>query len=99
MIYGSSTISSAHLWLIHWFIACGGTCRFQHKCPFVFKIVKHKPETVVLSATTMRSCLVFPHATVAHSGTYVCHAHESTQDQKAFASVNITVLGEKNTLK
>uniref|UniRef100_H2T1W6 Platelet-derived growth factor receptor beta n=2 Tax=Takifugu rubripes TaxID=31033 RepID=H2T1W6_TAKRU len=55
-------------------------------------IVKHKPETVVLSATTMRSCLVFPHATVAHSGTYVCHAHESTQDQKAFASVNITVL-------
>lgn len=42
----------------------------------------------------MRSCLVFPHATVAHSGTYVCHALESIQDQTAYASINVTVLGE-----
>lgn len=42
----------------------------------------------------MRSCLVFPHATVAHSGTYVCHVLESIQGQTAYASVNVTVLGE-----
>lgn len=42
----------------------------------------------------MRSCLVFPHATVAHSGTYICHVLESIQDQAAYASVNVTVLGK-----
>ncbi|XP_051935906.1 platelet-derived growth factor receptor beta [Hippocampus zosterae] len=46
----------------------------------------------VLSAMNMRSYLIFPHATLAHSGNYVCHAHEQVQDQTADASVNITVL-------
>lgn len=42
---------------------------------------------------SMRSYLIFPHATVAHSGNYVCHVHEHVLDQTASASVNITVLG------
>lgn len=42
----------------------------------------------------MRSSLLFPHATVAHSGTYVCHVFDSIQGQTAYASINITVLGE-----
>uniref|UniRef100_A0A3Q2YIU6 receptor protein-tyrosine kinase n=1 Tax=Hippocampus comes TaxID=109280 RepID=A0A3Q2YIU6_HIPCM len=48
--------------------------------------------TDVLSAMNMRSYLIIPHATLAHSGNYVCHAHEQVQDQTADASVNITVL-------
>ncbi|XP_039975631.1 platelet-derived growth factor receptor beta isoform X2 [Xiphias gladius] len=51
-----------------------------------------EPLTYVLSAMSMRSCLIFPRATVAHSGNYVCHVHEGVQDQTASASVNITVL-------
>uniref|UniRef100_A0A672J313 receptor protein-tyrosine kinase n=1 Tax=Salarias fasciatus TaxID=181472 RepID=A0A672J313_SALFA len=51
-----------------------------------------EPLTDVLSAMNMRSCLIFPLATVAHSGKYVCRVHEGVQDQTASASVNITVL-------
>ncbi|XP_074503661.1 platelet-derived growth factor receptor beta isoform X2 [Sebastes fasciatus] len=56
------------------------------------EVVEVEPLTDVLSAMHMRSCLIFPRATVAHSGSYVCHVHESVQDQMASASVNITVL-------
>ncbi|XP_078145117.1 platelet-derived growth factor receptor beta [Centroberyx gerrardi] len=51
-----------------------------------------EPLTDVLSAISMRSCLIFPRATLAHSGTYVCHVHEGVQDQSASANINITVL-------
>ncbi|XP_038555192.1 platelet-derived growth factor receptor beta [Micropterus salmoides] len=51
-----------------------------------------KPLTDVLSPTSMRSYLIYPNATVAHSGGYDCHVLESVQDQTASASVNITVL-------
>ena len=61
--------------------------------PFILKIIQAEPLTDVLSATSMRSCLIFPHTTVAHSGNYVCHALENVQDQLASASINITVLG------
>ena len=44
----------------------------------------------------MRSFLIFPHATVANSGNYVCHVLEPVLDQTASASVNITVLGQPN---
>ncbi|CAN9514948.1 unnamed protein product [Ophioblennius macclurei] len=54
--------------------------------------VNVEPLTDVLSAMNMRSCLIFPEATAAHSGEYVCHVHEGVQDQTASASVNITVL-------
>ncbi|KAK1904850.1 Platelet-derived growth factor receptor beta [Dissostichus eleginoides] len=50
------------------------------------------PLTDVLPNMNMRSCLIFPHATVANSGNYVCHVHEPVLDQTASASVNITVL-------
>ncbi|XP_076595337.1 platelet-derived growth factor receptor beta [Chaetodon auriga] len=56
------------------------------------EVVEVEPLTDVLSAMNMRSCLIFPQATVAHSGNYVCHVHEGVQDQTASASVNITVL-------
>lgn len=42
----------------------------------------------------MRSCLIYPYATVAHGGTYVCQFQESMKGQTAYASVNVTVLGE-----
>uniref|UniRef100_A0A7N8XWM8 receptor protein-tyrosine kinase n=1 Tax=Mastacembelus armatus TaxID=205130 RepID=A0A7N8XWM8_9TELE len=48
--------------------------------------------TDTLTNTDVRSYLIFPHATVAHSGNYVCHVHENVQDQTASASINITVL-------
>ncbi|XP_054647909.1 platelet-derived growth factor receptor beta [Dunckerocampus dactyliophorus] len=51
-----------------------------------------EPLTDVLSAMNMRSCLIFPNATLAHSGNYVCQVHEGVQDQTASANVNITVL-------
>ncbi|XP_034546139.1 platelet-derived growth factor receptor beta [Notolabrus celidotus] len=51
-----------------------------------------EPLTDVLSAMNMRSCLIFPQTTVAHSGNYICHVHEGVQDQTASASINITVL-------
>ena len=57
------------------------------------KLIDVEPLTDVLSATNMRSCLIFSRATVAHSGNYVCHVHEGMQDQRDSASVNITVLG------
>ncbi|XP_044061327.1 platelet-derived growth factor receptor beta [Siniperca chuatsi] len=56
------------------------------------EIVEVEPLTDVLSAMSMRSYLIFPRATVAHSGSYICHVHEGVQDQTASASVNITVL-------
>nr|XP_057919429.1 platelet-derived growth factor receptor beta [Doryrhamphus excisus] len=51
-----------------------------------------EPLTDFLSSMNMRSCLIFPRATLAHSGNYVCQVHEGVQDQTASASVNITVL-------
>lgn len=42
----------------------------------------------------MRSCLVFPHAMKAHSGTYVCRVNESVNGQTDSASITVTVLGE-----
>ncbi|KAK9518020.1 hypothetical protein VZT92_023349 [Zoarces viviparus] len=56
------------------------------------EVVEVEPLTDFLPVMNMRSCLIFPEATLAHSGSYVCHVHESIQDQKASASVNITVL-------
>ncbi|KAM9357184.1 platelet-derived growth factor receptor beta [Symphorus nematophorus] len=56
------------------------------------EVVEVEPLTDVLSSMNMRSCLIFPHATVAHSGKYICNVHEGVQDQTASASVNITVL-------
>ncbi|TNN64766.1 Platelet-derived growth factor receptor beta [Liparis tanakae] len=56
------------------------------------EVVDVEPQTDFLPLMTMRSCLIFPSATVAHSGHYVCHVDESTQDQRASASVDITVL-------
>lgn len=40
-----------------------------------------------------RSSYFFPSATVDQSGSYVCHVHDSIQDQRNSASINITVLG------
>ncbi|XP_030594711.1 platelet-derived growth factor receptor beta [Archocentrus centrarchus] len=51
-----------------------------------------EPLTDVLSAMSMRSCLIFSHTTVDNSGNYACYVHEGVQDQSAFASINITVL-------
>ncbi|XP_040903802.1 platelet-derived growth factor receptor beta [Toxotes jaculatrix] len=51
-----------------------------------------EPLTEVLPTMSMRSCLIYPQTTVAHSGNYVCNVHESVQDQTASASINITVL-------
>ncbi|KAM6924264.1 platelet-derived growth factor receptor beta [Xenentodon cancila] len=51
-----------------------------------------EPLTDVLSATSMRSFLIYSQAKVAQSGNYVCHLHEGVQDQISYASVNITVL-------
>ncbi|XP_061691843.1 platelet-derived growth factor receptor beta [Syngnathoides biaculeatus] len=51
-----------------------------------------EPLTDILSAMNMRSCLIFPRATLGHSGNYVCHVHESVRGQTDSASVNITVL-------
>ncbi|XP_030621486.1 platelet-derived growth factor receptor beta [Chanos chanos] len=48
--------------------------------------------TDVLSAMKMRSCLNITHTTLANSGQYVCHVHEGVLDQRASASINITVL-------
>uniref|UniRef100_A0A8C3A017 receptor protein-tyrosine kinase n=1 Tax=Cyclopterus lumpus TaxID=8103 RepID=A0A8C3A017_CYCLU len=59
---------------------------------FSWDIPNREPLTDFLPVMTMRSCLIFPSATVAHSGHYICHVHESIQDQRASASVNITVL-------
>ncbi|XP_068570767.1 platelet-derived growth factor receptor beta [Cebidichthys violaceus] len=56
------------------------------------EVIEVEPLTDFLPVMHMRSCLIFPEATLAHSGSYVCHVHESIQDQKASASVNITVL-------
>uniref|UniRef100_A0A8C5DK09 receptor protein-tyrosine kinase n=1 Tax=Gouania willdenowi TaxID=441366 RepID=A0A8C5DK09_GOUWI len=56
------------------------------------ELVEVEPLTDVLSAMNMRSCLIFPRTTVAHSGKYVCQVHEGVQDQTASASINITVL-------
>lgn len=58
-----------------------------------FQLVVVEPLTEFLPGTTMRSCLVFPRATLAHGGSYACHVHDSIQDQTASASVNVTVLG------
>ncbi|XP_019937957.2 platelet-derived growth factor receptor beta [Paralichthys olivaceus] len=56
------------------------------------ELIEVEPHTDILSATNMRSCLIFSRATVAHSGNYVCHAHDTIQDQRDSASINITVL-------
>ncbi|KAK2904101.1 hypothetical protein Q8A73_010758 [Channa argus] len=59
---------------------------------FPNKEVDVEPLTDILSSMNMRSCLIFPVATVAHSGDYICHVHESVQGHTASASVNITLL-------
>ncbi|KAM6953402.1 platelet-derived growth factor receptor beta isoform 2-T2 [Aplochiton taeniatus] len=51
-----------------------------------------EPLMDVLSTMNMRSCLIFPSATLACSGQYTCHVNESIQHQSASTSVNITVL-------
>lgn len=55
------------------------------------ELIEVEPLTDVLSMN-MRSCLIFPEASVAHSGSYKCHVREGVQEQTASASVNITVL-------
>uniref|UniRef100_A0A672YVZ5 receptor protein-tyrosine kinase n=1 Tax=Sphaeramia orbicularis TaxID=375764 RepID=A0A672YVZ5_9TELE len=56
------------------------------------QVIEVDPLTDVLSAMSMRSCLIFSQTTTAHSGNYICHVHEGVQDQTASASVTITVL-------
>ncbi|XP_073676069.1 platelet-derived growth factor receptor beta [Garra rufa] len=51
-----------------------------------------EPLTDVLSSMSMRSCLNITDVSLARSGQYVCHVHEGVQDQKASASIDITVL-------
>ncbi|XP_058653526.1 platelet-derived growth factor receptor beta isoform X2 [Onychostoma macrolepis] len=51
-----------------------------------------EPLTDVLSSMSMRSCLNITDVSLARSGQYVCHVHEGVQDQRASASINITVL-------
>ncbi|XP_050983515.1 platelet-derived growth factor receptor beta [Labeo rohita] len=51
-----------------------------------------EPLTDVLSSMSMRSCLNITDVSLARSGLYVCHVHEGVEDQKASASINITVL-------
>ncbi|XP_067242896.1 platelet-derived growth factor receptor beta [Chanodichthys erythropterus] len=51
-----------------------------------------EPLTDFLSATSMRSCLNITDISLARSGQYVCHVHESVQDIMASASIDITVL-------
>ncbi|XP_073710507.1 platelet-derived growth factor receptor beta [Misgurnus anguillicaudatus] len=53
---------------------------------------KIEPLTDVLSSLSMRSCLNITDVTLASSGEYFCHVHESVMDQKASASITITVL-------
>lgn len=52
-----------------------------------------EPLTEVLSNMNMRSCLIFPYTTVAHSGSYICHVHESVIGHTSSANVSIHVLG------
>uniref|UniRef100_A0A3Q3JWT3 receptor protein-tyrosine kinase n=1 Tax=Monopterus albus TaxID=43700 RepID=A0A3Q3JWT3_MONAL len=61
---------------------------------FSWDIPKREVEalTDVLSALLVRSFLIFPSVTVAHSGQYVCHVRESVHDQDATAAIAITVL-------
>lgn len=56
------------------------------------ELIEVEPLTEVLPSMNMRSCLIFPQATTAHSGNYVCHVHEGVQDQRTNASLSITVL-------
>lgn len=58
------------------------------------ELIDVKPLTDVLSSMNMRSCLIFPDASVVHSGNYKCHVREGVQEQTASASVNITVLDQ-----
>ncbi|XP_026213814.1 platelet-derived growth factor receptor beta [Anabas testudineus] len=51
-----------------------------------------EPLTEVLSNMNMRSCLIFPYTTVAHSGSYICHVHESVIGHTSSANVSIRVL-------
>ncbi|XP_021336701.1 platelet-derived growth factor receptor beta isoform X1 [Danio rerio] len=51
-----------------------------------------EPLTDVLSSMSMRSCLNITDVSLDRSGQYVCHVHEGVQDQRASASINITVL-------
>ncbi|XP_044219254.1 platelet-derived growth factor receptor beta [Thunnus albacares] len=56
------------------------------------EVVEVEPLTDVLTATIMRSCLIFPQAQMVNSGIYACHVQEGVLDQTASASINITVL-------
>lgn len=56
------------------------------------ELIEVEPLTDVLSSIYMRSCLIFPEASVAHSGIYKCHVREGVEEHTASASVDITVL-------
>uniref|UniRef100_A0A671KU48 receptor protein-tyrosine kinase n=1 Tax=Sinocyclocheilus anshuiensis TaxID=1608454 RepID=A0A671KU48_9TELE len=51
-----------------------------------------EPLTDVLSSMSMRSCLNITDVSLARSGQYDCHVHEGVLNQRASASINITVL-------
>uniref|UniRef100_A0A673KHU6 receptor protein-tyrosine kinase n=1 Tax=Sinocyclocheilus rhinocerous TaxID=307959 RepID=A0A673KHU6_9TELE len=51
-----------------------------------------EPLTDVLSSMSMRSCLNITDVSLARSGQYVCHVHEGVLNQRASASIDITVL-------
>uniref|UniRef100_A0A672SXN1 receptor protein-tyrosine kinase n=1 Tax=Sinocyclocheilus grahami TaxID=75366 RepID=A0A672SXN1_SINGR len=51
-----------------------------------------EPLTDVLSFMSMRSCLNITDVSLARSGQYVCHVQEGVLNQRASASINITVL-------
>ncbi|XP_029021293.1 platelet-derived growth factor receptor beta [Betta splendens] len=51
-----------------------------------------EPQTDNVANLNMLSSLMFPFTTAAHSGIYICDVHESVEDHRASASVNITVL-------
>uniref|UniRef100_A0A8C2GKX1 receptor protein-tyrosine kinase n=1 Tax=Cyprinus carpio TaxID=7962 RepID=A0A8C2GKX1_CYPCA len=51
-----------------------------------------EPFTDILSSRSMRSYLSITDVSLARSGQYVCNVYEGVQNQKASASINITVL-------
>lgn len=59
---------------------------------FPNKDVDLEPLTDVLSRMSMRSCLNISNATLAHSGSYMCHASEGVGNQQTSVNINITVL-------
>uniref|UniRef100_A0A1A8HEE1 receptor protein-tyrosine kinase n=1 Tax=Nothobranchius korthausae TaxID=1143690 RepID=A0A1A8HEE1_9TELE len=56
------------------------------------ELVEVEPQEEYLPIAIMRSSLLFPQVTVAHSGVYECHVFESVVGHTASASIHITVL-------